>query len=214
MKPFVWVAFGLVGGMMIWAYAKDLPTASDETARLAQSHRTVEKGAVFSLILRTALSSEHSRAGDPVVTALEADVIQDGKVILEKGTEVYGEVTRAVPATQSGDKKGGLSFVLNEIEAPGGRIPIDLSILSSYRKDSQVDKTARTRTQLAGAGIGSLLGANMAANEDKNRLKGALLGGAAGLAVGSLIAQQQGVDVEIPGGSRIKARVDRGISVE
>lgn len=214
-KPYQWMALSLIVGTVLWAYAKDRENEKDSAAlRTEVSHPRIERGSVLTLTLQTSLSSETSRVGDPVKAVLAADAYEDGKVALTKGTEVYGEVTRSLPAASSGDKRGRLSFVFSEIEGPGGQIPVTLSVLSSDIHESQADRTARTRTQLAGTAIGAFLGANIAANEHKNRLKSGLIGGAAGLAVGSLIAHEQGVDVELPSGSRIKVRVDSAISVQ
>lgn len=215
MKPVYGIALSLIVGLVLWAYAKDRELSSVKTADAVSSEpvERLEKGTVFTMILQTPLSSEYSRAGDPVKAVLTADVVQNGVVVFAGGTEVHGQVSHAVSAADSKDKRGRLGFELNRISGPGGPIPVTMTLVSTDLHESLADRTARTRTQLAGTTIGALLGINMADNEKKNKVKGGLMGGAAGLAVGSLIAHQQGVDVEIGEGSRIRARITHSVSM-
>lgn len=216
MKPVYVIALSLIVGLVLWAYAKDQQLSSVKTPDAASSAAadSLEKGTVLTMTLRTPLSSEHSRPGDLVKAFLVTDVAQNGAIVLAAGTEVQGVVSHAVSATASKDKRGRLGFELNRISGPHGQIPVTMTLVSTDLQESPVDRTARARTQLAGTAIGALLGINMADNENKNKVKGGLIGGAAGLAVGSLIAHQQGVDVEIGEGSRIRARINQTVSMK
>lgn len=198
--------------MMRFSPQQDSFRSSSPSASSAHPH--VEKGAVLTVVLQTPLSSERSMEGDPVKAILADDVLDGDRVALKKGTEVYGEVIEVLPAVSSSEKTGKLSFVFNGIDGPTNRIPATLSVLSAKLEQSAADQTARTRTRMASTAVGAILGGKIASNENKSKGKGAVVGGAAGLLVGSLIADQQGVDVEMPIGSRIKLRVDHQISVK
>lgn len=221
MKILQWSAFGLMGGLILTGCGKQTLSPTELYANpagaeqaLVAAHSRISEGSILRVVLQTDISSDKSDEGDPIRAVLSDDLIDNGRVTLMRGTEIYGEILEAIPAAKSSDKKGNLSFIFNAIGGPHGRIPAALSVISAQIDESQADRTARTRTQFASTAIGVILGRQVAKNRDQSKGKGVVVGGAAGLVVGTLISRQQGIDVEMAEGAKIKLRVDGGISID
>ena len=167
---------------------------------LKASPITIPEGAMFPLVLETAISSSTSRSGDLVVARLAEDVKVGEKVVVPSGSEVRGRVTTAVPSGRT-KTRARLAFDLDTLVLGGkehaiGTRPIDITAGDTHKKDAA--------TIGIGAGAGAIVGA--IANGGKGAGIGALIGGAAGTGV---VLVNTGKEVALGSGARVTVRLTR-----
>ncbi|MEO5762661.1 MAG: hypothetical protein ABIR28_10160 [Vicinamibacteria bacterium] len=143
------------------------------------------------------MSSETSQEGDPVTAVLTEDVPLNG-FRLDRGAEVRGQVTMAIPAQRvSGRARLAISF--NSVMENGEMLSI-----STDRIDSMGKSTSSKDKKIIGGGAlgGLIIGAV------KDGKKGAVIGTVIGAAAGTgAVLIMKGDEVEIPSGSRLTLAV-------
>ena len=167
---------------------------------LRPSPITIPEGAIFPLVLETAISSATSRSGDLVVARLAEDIKVGERVVVPSGSEVRGRVTTAVPSGRT-KTRARLAFDLDTLVLDGkehaiGTRPIDTTAGDTHKKDAA--------TIGIGAGAGAVIGA--IANGGKGAAIGTLIGGAAGTGV---VLSNTGKEVELGSGSRVTVKLTR-----
>src|SRR5262245_61794504 len=82
------------------ANAQDENKSSEENKN--PNNLTIPEGKLAKLSLQTRLSSKISEVNDEVTAVLYEPVRgEDGRVVIERGTEFFGRVTQVVAATRS-----------------------------------------------------------------------------------------------------------------
>lgn len=132
----------------------------------------------------TRLSTDASRAGDPVEAVTAEPVVVDGEVVIPAGSTVRGQVESVDPGEYP-LRRPSLEIVYDRIETPDGRvIPIDArasgevgTVVQHPRGDHD-----RMRNVLLGAGVGAGVGG--ATGGKRGAVIGAIAGAAMGAGVG------------------------------
>jgi hypothetical protein len=141
------------------------------------------------LTASTQITSDESRAGDPVEAVTAEPVVVDGEVVIPEGSSVRGRVESVDPGEYP-LRRPSIEIVYDRIETPDGRvIPIEArtsgevgTVLQHPRGDHD-----RMRNVLLGAGVGAGVGGATGGR------RGALIGAIAGAAMGAGVGQG-GVD--------------------
>ena len=132
----------------------------------------------------TRLSTDASRAGDPVEAVMAEPIVVDGEVVIPQGSTVRGRV-ESVDAGEYPLRRPSLEIVYDRIETPDGRvIPIEArargevgTVVQHPRGDHD-----RMRNVLLGAGVGAGVGG--ATGGKRGAIVGAIAGAAMGAGVG------------------------------
>lgn len=129
---------------------------------------TVPAGSTLPVRITQTLDSESANAGDSFSGALATDLVQDGLVVLPRGTAVSGTVTDAKDA---GRFKGQsrLSIQLTSISRRGQQISVSTEPVVK-------EGAARGKNTAVKAGVGAVGGA----------ILGGIFGGGKGAAIGSV----------------------------
>jgi len=173
-------------------------TASSSTAA-PRVRLDVPKGTVLPLEIQTAVSTAHSREGDPVLAELTADVPLNG-FKLDKGAEVRGKVLIAVSAKRV---KGRAHLVVgfDAVMKNGEKLVIETENIDSMAKST---KSKDTKIIAGSAAAGLIIGAI------KDGGKGAAIGTVVGAAAGTgAVLVMKGDEVELPRGARISVTVTK-----
>jgi len=129
----------------------------------------------------TRVTSDESKAGDPVEAVTAEPVVVDGEVVIPEGSSVRGRIESVDPGEYP-LRRPSIEIVYDRIETPDGRvIPIEArtsgevgTVVQHPRGDHD-----RMRNVLLGAGVGAGVGGATGGK------RGALLGAIAGAAMGA-----------------------------
>jgi hypothetical protein len=164
---------------------------------------TVPSGTHVLLALVTEVSTKHAKDGDRVYLRTDAPVAVNGHVVIPRGSDVAGTVTKTKkPGRVSG--KGELFIRFDSIILPNG-VARDFRARPSG-EEGKVEgngKSADGRTVIAGAGMGAAVGAIA------KGLPGAGIGGAAGALAGVLLSRDQ--NVVLHPGTHVDMVLDRDL---
>ncbi|HEY4364849.1 MAG TPA: hypothetical protein VGN17_28035 [Bryobacteraceae bacterium] len=149
------------------------------------------------------VSTKHAREGDQVYLRTAVPVAADGQVVIPRGSDVTGTITRTKPAGKVAGK-GELFIRFDSLILPNG-------VSRDFRarppgSEGKVDgdgKAADGRTVMEGAGMGATVGALT------RGLPGAAVGGAAGAIAGVLLSRNQ--DVVLRQGTHLEMVLDRDL---
>ena len=180
----------------------------------------LQDGTEINLRLHTTVDSKISQAGDRIIATVEDAVSIDNVEVIPVGARVLGRIGEIQKPGRLG-KGGRLVLAFESIEVPGaGNVQISGSLVDLYdpeAEDEQVKnldvgeegqveaggprKIKRIGSTVAGGGIGAAAG-------------GGLVGAAIGVAVGAGVAfiWFKGKHVELPAGTGLVMRVDRGVA--
>jgi type IV secretory pathway VirB10-like protein len=158
----------------------------------------IPAGTELQLVLEQGLSSDGSRAGEPVTARVARATGPDGNVLLPGGTVLKGHVYRAERAGRVSGK-ARLSVDFDRIVVRGVEHRLDTTAIDVEGPDSHGrDAAIVGGSTVGGAIIGGILGGGNGAK------KGAIVGVLGG--TGAVLATR-GKEVEIPSGSRWTVRV-------
>ena len=158
----------------------------------------IPAGTELQLVLEQGLSSDGSRAGEPVTARVARATGPDGNVLLPGGTVLKGHVFRAERAGHVSGK-ARLSVDFDRIVVRGVEHRLDTTAIDVEGPDSHGrDAAIVGGSTVGGAIIGGILGGGRGAK------KGAIVGAVGG--AGAVLATR-GKEVEIPSGSRWTVRV-------
>jgi type IV secretion system protein VirB10 len=163
----------------------------------------VPQGSRVLLTLVNELSTKRAQEGDRVYLRTAAPIAAGGRVIIPRGSDVMGSVTRTKPAGKV-KGKGELFIRFDSLILPNG-VARDFTARPPG-KEGEVDggrRTADGGTVMAGAGMGATVGAIT------RGLGGAAVGGAAGALAGVLMSRRQ--DVVLPAGTHVEMVLDRDL---
>lgn len=180
----------------------------------------LQEGTEINLRLHTSLDSKISQAGDRIIATVEEGVLVDNVEVIPVGARVQGRVGEIQKPGRFG-RGGRLVLTFESIEVPGaGNVQISGSLVDLYDPESVDDpvkdvdvgregevqaggprKLKRIGSVLAGGGAGAAAGGGV--------------GAAIGVAVGAGVAYVwfKGKHVELPAGTGMVMRVDRGVTL-
>ena len=164
---------------------------------------TVPTGTRVLLTLIGELNTKHAKEGDHVYLRTATPVAAGGRLVIPRGSDVEGTVTRAKAAGKVVGK-GELYIRFDSLILPNG-------VSRDFRarppgEEGKVEsngKSADGRTVIEGAGAGGVIGA-MARG-----LPGAAVGGVGGALAGVLLSRNQ--DVVLHSGAHIEMVLDRDL---
>jgi hypothetical protein len=180
----------------------------------------VPVGTVLPLVLHNAISTRNAKAGDPVFLETLFPILVGPKIVIPAGSYVSGEVTEAKRAGR-GHGRAEVRIRLDNLILPNGyeaqfnAVPRNAgtggnesvgkegTIKGDSNKAGNVDTVAETT--LAGAGIGSAVGAATG-----HLGEGAGIGLGAGAAAGLLeVLLTRGPEAELPRGTTLDVSLNR-----
>lgn len=164
---------------------------------------TVPSGTRVLLSLVGEVSTKNAKEGDRVYLRTEVPVAVNSRVVIPRGSDVAGTITRTKPAGKVAGK-GQLFIRFDSLILPNG-VSRDFHARPPG-SEGQVEgngKKADSRTVIAGAGMGASIGALA------KGLPGAGVGGAAGALAGVLLSRKQ--DVVLRPGTHLEMVLDRDL---
>jgi hypothetical protein len=164
---------------------------------------TVPTGTRVLLSLINELNTKHSKEGDHVYLRTAIPVAVSGHVVIPRGSDVEGVITKAKAAGKVVGK-GELFIRFDSLILPNG-------VSRDFRarppgEEGKVEgggKSADGRTVMEGAGIGATVGAIT------RGLGGAAVGGVGGALAGVLLSRNQ--NVVLPAGTHLEMVLDRDL---
>jgi type IV secretion system protein VirB10 len=187
------------------APAADLPrqTLATRPAPGLPPDITVPSGTRVLLQLVGEVSTKRARDGDHVYLRTASPVAVDGRVVVPRGSDVQGTITRTKPAGRVSGK-GELYIRFDQLILTNG-VSRDFHARPPGA-EGQVPgngKAADGRTVLYGTGMGASIGAIT------RGLPGAAVGGGIGALAGVLLSRNQ--DVVLPAGTHVEMVLDRDL---
>jgi len=179
------------------------PALATRPAPGAPPDVTVPTGTRVLLSLINELNTKHTKEGDHVYLRTASPVAVSGRVVIPRGSDVEGTVTRAKQAGKVVGK-GELYIRFESLILPNG-------VSRDFRarppgEEGKVEgggKSADGRTVMEGAGIGATVGAIT------RGLGGAAVGGVGGALAGVLLSRNQ--NVVLPAGTHLEMVLDRDL---
>jgi hypothetical protein len=168
---------------------------------------TLSAGTQLDVEFTRALASNTSAPGDTFRVRVAHDVMDEGEVVIPRGSEILGEVTEAVPLRKVGGQ-AKLALRFTDLVLPSGAtVPIDASFVQQGRNQTGKDAATIGGAAAGGAILGRILNKG-------NRSRGAVIGAIIGAAAGTAIASRNpGEEVVIPTGSVVGLRLDESVDV-
>ncbi len=179
------------------------PVLAKRPAPGAPPDVTVPSGTRVLLSLINEVNTKHTKEGDHVYLRTASPVAVSGRVVIPRGSDVEGIVTRAKQAGKVVGK-GELYIRFDSLILPNG-------VSRDFRarppgEEGKVEgggKSADGRTVMEGAGIGATVGAIT------RGLGGAAVGGVGGALAGVLLSRNQ--NVVLPAGTHLEMVLDRDL---
>ena len=194
------------------------------------------EGTEIQLTLREPVSSKLSEPGDEVLATVRRDVVVDGRVVLQQGTEIIGRVTLAQPAGRL-LKGGRLHVTFERIRLAGGerRLTALIKSASDFSRDEKVKGDGEgtlkggkdggrvltnvgTAVGLAGMGATVIWLAGISRNSDGgfNGIGAGTVGAYAGVVGGSAIAAlllTKGKEVRLDQNAIIRLKLEKPLRI-
>lgn len=174
-----------------------------------RSGHMLPAGYEFPITLTTDLSTENSNVGDRVIGRVSQNLNHEGRIVVARGSQVQGTITRVDDADRGQDSKSYLELDFDTLLLTNGaQYPLDAR-LSQYQARFETDTDDPLKGAAIGAGAGAILG-QVIGGDAKTTILGAVIGGAAGAAIES---QTTGQDVVVPAGTTLWLRVDEPLTI-
>jgi hypothetical protein len=167
---------------------------------------TIPAGTPLSIVLETAVSSNGSRAEQPVAARVARPIVIDGATVVAEGSRVGGVVT---DARQSGRVKGRAHVALRfDSLTPSGSDERYTIHTASVGRTAAATKRKDAVEIGAPAAGGALIGALVGGK------KGALVGGAVGGGAGTaVVLSTRGKEVKLPQGTALTLKLTAPVTV-
>jgi len=184
--------------------ARSPDTRMPEAATPEARSLSLSAGTSVVLASRTALSSWHNHAGDPVTATAGAAVVDaSGDTVIPRGATFLGKVTAIAPAPHPSEQ-GTMRVSFSEVRIQGATYPVhgEVTYLATAMKGRGV--TAGTAAKVgAGAVIGGVAGRLIGGNGT-----GTIVGAVAGGAGGAVVAHAtRTMDIILPEGATIRLKL-------
>ena len=204
------------------ANAQDENKSSEENK--TPDNLTIPEGKLAKLSLQTRLSSKLSEVNDEVTAVLYEPVRgEDGRVVIDRGTEFIGRVTQ-VQAAKRPQKEATMTVVFDTMRMPYGteKVSVTIVAIDDYADDAKLKSKdeegkvggghsgARTgRNAGIGGGLGSLGG--IIASRAGAGL-GGLAGGIGGGVLGGVM-MTKGNDIKLEPGTILRIKFERAVTL-
>jgi hypothetical protein len=204
------------------ANAQDENKSSEENKN--PDNVTIPEGKLAKLSLQTRLSSKLSEVNDEVTAVLYEPVRgEDGRVVIERGTEFIGRVTQ-VQAAKRPQKEATMTVVFDTMRMPYGteKVSVTIVAIDDYVNDAKLkskdeegkvggghsgERTAKNAGRGGGLGsIGGIIG--VAAGGGVGVFAGAIGAGAVG---GVLVTK--GNDIKLEPGTILRIKFERAVTL-
>src|SRR5262252_338423 len=185
---------------------------------------TIPEGKLAKLSLQTRLSSKLSEVNDEVTAVLYEPVRgEDGRVVIERGTEFIGRVTQ-VQAAKRPQKEATMTVAFDTMRMPYGteKVSVTIVAIDDYVNDAKLKSKdeegkvggghsgARTgRNAGIGGGLGSLGGIILARG---GAGLGGLAGGIGGGVLGGVMVTK-GNDIKLEPGTILRIKFERAVTL-
>lgn len=165
---------------------------------------TLHAGTLFKVRLLESLSTTTARQGDRFSASVIDAVVEDGIVVIPRGSLLEGVVESADRPEGRTDRTARLILAFDGIEIEGRTVPLTATVVSASEKmeTGLGDEKAKIGV---GAGVGAVLGAIIGGK--KGALAGIIIGGS-----GAVLATE-GKDVDLPRGTVLELRLDRDLEI-
>lgn len=190
-------------------------------------------GTEVKLRLHTEIDTRISQVGDRFICSVEEPVRLEGIEVIPIGTRIHGRISDLRRPRRFPSRGGKLVLAFESIELPGaGTVQISGSLWDLYEPDEasgdaqlpDVDisdegrlkaggprKLKRTLAVVGGAAAGGAAGATTRGGGTNRGLAGAAIGMVVG--VGIALLWFRGKHVQLPAGTALIMRVDRGVTL-
>jgi hypothetical protein len=179
------------------------PALATRTTPGAPPDITVPTGTRVLLSLIAEVNTKHAKDGDRVYLRTASPVAVSGRVVIPRGSDVAGTITKAKAAGKVVGK-GELYIRFDSLILPNG-VSRDFKARPPG-EEGKVEghgKSADGRTVIEGAGMGATVGAIT------RGLGGAAVGGVGGALAGVLLSRNQ--NVVLPAGTHLEMVLDRDL---
>jgi hypothetical protein len=165
---------------------------------------TLAAGTVVPIRMTDGLNSKTTQTNDVFHASLAEDIVEQGVVVIPRGSPVLGQV---VDAKEAAHFKGNslLEIQLTQLTARGQKIPLETDTFSTAGAGRGKNTAVKTG---GGAALGAIVGA--IAGGGKGAAIGALAGGGAGAGINAVTRGEQ---VQIPTESMLSFRLQSPITV-
>jgi hypothetical protein len=204
------------------ANAQDENKTSEENK--GSGNITIPEGKLAKLSLQTRLSSKLNEVNDEVTAVLYEPVRgEDGRVVIERGTEFIGRVTQ-VQSAKRPQKEATMTVVFDTMRMPYGteKVAVTIMAIDDYANDDKL-KSKNEEGKVGGghsggrtarnAGIGGGLGSlgGIIASRAGAGL-GGLAGGIGGGVLGGVL-MTKGKDIRLEPGTILRIKFDRSVAL-
>jgi BON domain-containing protein/YmgG-like glycine-zipper protein len=165
---------------------------------------TIPSDTTFRVQMVDAVDSATNQVGEKFLASLDAPIVEDDKVILPKGTDVYVKLTDAKTSGRFSGRSE-LRLELDHLEFQGKSYPLESSTYEQVGASRGKDTAKKAAI---GAAIGGAIGAIAGGG------KGAAIGAGAG--AGSGTAAQiilKGKQVQVPSETKLDFRLEKPLEV-
>jgi len=187
----------------------------------------LQEGTEVTLQLHTTVDTEISQKNDRILCTVAKAVLIDNVEVIPEGSRVLGRIGDIKQPGRFG-RKGQMVLTFDSIEVPGaGNVKISGSLVDIYDPEYEDHVTDEEMKELKGVSLGregevkgaapSRLqqGLSMGGGAGLGAAAGGGVGAAVGVAVGAGVAFVwfKGKDVELPAGTGLIMRIDRGLTL-
>jgi hypothetical protein len=185
----------------------------------------VGQGVTARLALQTPLSSKLNEVGDSVRAVLYDDLLIDGQIVLERGTEFLGRITHVKPASR-GMKQAEMAINFDRVKTSYGleEVATMITAIDDYGSDRKLkgDGEGVVRGGRNGHGTvdnvyrgGTLGSLGAAAVILIGRSGGAATAGGVGIAGGMLggLLMTKGAEIRLDPGTILRVQFERSITL-
>jgi len=184
------------------------PAQSDVQPEIPQTQSrwqiSIPSGTAIRVRLNQTINTRRNRSGDRFTASLAEPVMEQGRVVVPKGTVFTGHVTTSAP---SGRMKGRavISLTLDSLQINGASYPV---VTNGTGRVSARHKKRNLVLIGGGSGLGALIGGLAGGG------KGALIGAGAGAGAGTAGAAATGKkDVTLPAETLLTFRLEENVEL-
>jgi len=179
-------------------------TAAETAEQQANAAPLLPAGTDLTFRLTQTISTSDSHAGDTFNAQVAQDVVgPDGSVLIPAGTAARGEVLESKRG--EGDTPAILAVRMNTMEVNGDWVPIDASMLSADVQGEKGDTGSETAGKIAiGTAAGALIGQILGKDTEST-----LAGAGVGTVVGAVVALTSRTgEAKLEEGARLHVRLN------
>ena len=182
------------------------------------------EGTEVKLRLHTAIDTKINQPGDRLICSVEEAVMLEGIEVIPIGTRIHGRIADLQKPRRFPSRGGKLVIAFESIELPGGgTVQISGSLWDVYEPDESAPDEKPPDVEIGEEGelkaggprklkrIVSILGGTAAGAAASGKIAGAAIGIALGAGIAFLWFK--GKHVQLPGGTALIMRVDRGVTL-